>query len=175
MDHAQEQWAEEHLGIKKPRRFIVDASVLSDLDEHKTLQENIKQYRIEYEFPDGLNQLSLFEECRALTLVDDFEAMYDVTMQLLTGKSIVIRMKQPSGVKTELGAFQVTDRCQNLRAIPIIDEYPCLIIWLTEFIGAVLLKKYPPLSADVPPAAAVAETKGGRKRRGLFRRKPTAS
>jgi hypothetical protein len=175
MEQAQNQWAEEQLGIKKPRRFIVDASVLEGLDEHKKLQENIRRYMVEYEFPDGLNQLSLFEECRALTVVDDFEEMYDVTMQCLAGKSLVIRLKNPDGTKTELVALQVTNRFQNLRSYEIIDQYPCLILWLTEFIGAVLLKKLPMPRSSVPPPAA-SETKGGKKKGlGLFRRKSTGS
>jgi hypothetical protein len=157
------QWAEEQLGIKRPRRFIVDSSVLEGLEEARQMQEYVKQHLIEYEFPDGLNTLKLDEECRALTLLDDFEAMYDVTMQLLEGRSVVIRMKDPGGAAADLCAFQVTDRFQNLRAVPAIDEYPCLILWLTEYMGAVLLKKYPVPLKNAPPPEARERKKGGLK------------
>jgi hypothetical protein len=158
----KESWAEEALGVKKPRSFIVDASVLDDLESHEVLRDEIKQNHIEYEFPDGLNKLDLFEECRALALFDDFEAMYDVTMQLLAGKSVVIRIKHYDGTKTELCSFQVVDRYQDLRGVAAIDEYPCLVRWLTEFMGAMLLKKYPvPLKNALPPEAP--GTSGSRK------------
>lgn len=169
-EEARPGWAEEQLGLKKPRSFILDASVLDGLENHEILREDIKQNRLEYEFPDGLNTIDLFEECRALTLLDDFDSMYDVTMRLLTGKSVVIRMKHHNGVKTELCAFQVVDRAQNLRAIPAIDEYPCLILWLTEMIGGLLLKKYPaPLKNALPPEAP--EKTGSGKKWKLWGRK----
>jgi hypothetical protein len=159
-----QSWAEEALGIKKPRSFILDASVLDNQDLQKIIIDDTKKNRVEYEFPDGFNKLDLYEECRALTLLDDLEAMYDVTMQLLVGKSVIIRMKNKDGVKTEICSFQVVDRFQNLRAIAAIDEYPCLILWLTEFIGASLLKKYPvPLENALPPAAP--EPKDSRKQK----------
>jgi hypothetical protein len=158
-----QSWAEEALGIKKPRNFILDASILDGREAHEVVQDEIKQNHVEYEFPDGLNKLDLYEECRALTLLDDLEAMYDVTMQLLVGKSVIIRLKNKNGSKTELCSFQVVDRFQNLRAIAAIDEYPCLMLWLTEFIGATLLKKYPvPRENALPPATP--EPKGSRKR-----------
>jgi hypothetical protein len=165
-------WAEDMLGIKKPRTFMLDASILDGINEHEFVRDDVKLHRIEYVFPDGLNTLDLFEECRALTLLDDLEAMYDVTMQLLTGKSVIIYLKHYNGVKTELCAFQVVDRFQNLRAVPAIDEYPCLIVWLTEMIGGMLLKKYPvPLKDALPPEAP---EKTGSKKRLWGRKRPKA-
>ena len=176
MEQPNNQWAEEQLGLKKPRRFVLDSSVLDDLEDAKLVWEHVKQHCIEYEFPDGVNTLKLDEECRALTLLDDFDAMYDVTMQMLAGRSVVIRMKHLNGAKTEICAFQVTDRFQNLRVFPAIDEYPCLILWLAEYMGAVLLKKYPVPLKNAPPPEAREEQKtkkGGIA--GLVRRKLTKS
>jgi hypothetical protein len=168
----QQSWAEEALGIKKPRSFIVDPSILDDIDLHKVIREDIQKNRIEYEFPEGFNTLDLFEECRALTLLDDFEAMYDVTMQMIVGKSVVIRLFNYNEVKTELCRFQVVDKNQNLRAIAAIDEYPCLILWLTELIGGLLLKKYPtPLADALPkPETAQKDNKEQKKKPRLGRR-----
>jgi hypothetical protein len=69
--------------------------------------------------------------------------MYDLTMQMLVGKPVAINIKNLDGSKTELCSFQVVDRYQNLRGVEAIDEYPWLVTWLTEFIGAYISKKYP--------------------------------
>jgi hypothetical protein len=127
-------------------------SILDDLEDQKITRDDVKRNRIEYEFPGGFNRLDLFEECRALTMLDDFDAMYDITMQMLTGKSVVVRIKNHNGTKTELCSFQVVDKLQNLRAIAAIDEYPCIITWLTEMIAGTLLKKFPtPMAGTLPP------------------------
>jgi hypothetical protein len=158
--------AEDALGVKPPRSFILDMSLLDDFEDQKAARDDVKRNRIEYEFPDGFNRLDLFEECRALTMLDDFDAMYDITMQMLTGKSVVVRLKKYNGVKTELCAFQVVDRFQNLRAIAAIDEYPVIITWLTEIIAGILLKKFPtPMADTLPPEES--GTKHGRKKNPL--------
>ena len=71
--------------------------------------------------------------------------MYDITMQMLVGKIVVIKMKfTDSTIQDEvLDQFVVTDRYMNLRGVPIIDEYPILVNWLVEFIAGYLGKKYP--------------------------------
>jgi hypothetical protein len=137
-------FAEAAVGVTPPRAFLaLDASVLDHAETHKILRDDIKQNRVEYVFPDGFNEVDLLEECRALTMLDDFDTMYDFTMQMLAGKPVTIMMKNLDGSKTELCNFQVVDRYQNLRGIDAINEYPCLVTWLTEFIGAYLLKKFP--------------------------------
>jgi hypothetical protein len=143
IDNTKDSFAEEAVGVKPPRSFIMDASILEDQEEHRVLKEDIKLNRLEYVFPEGFNKIDLFEECRALNKVDDFDTMYDLMMQLLEGKPVTINLKNNDGSKTELCVFQVVDRYQNLRAIDVLDEYPSLVVWLTEFIGAQLLKKYP--------------------------------
>jgi hypothetical protein len=158
-------FAEDAVGVAPPRGFLaLDASVLDHAETHKVVKEDVKQNRIEYIFPDGLNQVDLIEECRALTMLDDFDTMYDLAMQMLVGKPVIINLKNFDGSRTELCNFQVVDRYQNLRGVGAIDEYPCLVTWLTEFIGAHLLKKYPvPLQNRLPPQEPA--KKGSRKNR----------
>jgi len=143
MENPADNFAKEAVGVTPPRSFILDASVLDMAETYRIVREDIKQNRIEYVFPEGLNKIDLFEECRALTKLDDFDTMYDYTMQKLEGKPVTINIKNYDGSKSELCSFQVVDRYQNLRGIDVIDEYPVVIVWLTEFIGADLLKKYP--------------------------------
>jgi hypothetical protein len=136
-------FAKDAVGVSLPRSFLLDASVLDQQETHKIVREDIKLNRVEYVFPVGLNQVDLLEECRALNKLDDFDTMYDLTMQMLEGKPVVINIKNFDGSRTELCNFQVVDRYQNLRGVDAIDEYPVLVTWLTEFIGAHISKKYP--------------------------------
>jgi hypothetical protein len=155
-------FAEDALGVKPPRGFILDTSVLNDLEEQEATRDYVRQNQIEYEFPDGFNRLDLLEECRALTTLDDFDVMYDLTMRMLTGKGVIVRIKNRNGTKTELCSFQIVDKSQDLRAITAIDEYPCIITWLTEIIVGTLLKKFPaPMNDTLPPEEP--ETKSGGK------------
>jgi hypothetical protein len=153
---AQDSFAEKAVGVTPPRAFLaLDASVLDHVETHEIIRDDIKQNRIEYIFPAGFNQVDLIEECRALTMLDDFDTMYDFTMQMLVGKPVVINIKNFDGSKTELCSFQVVDRYQNLRGVEAIDEYPWLVTWLTEFIGAYISKKYPlPGRSPSQPQAA---------------------
>jgi hypothetical protein len=158
---SQDAFAEEAVGVAPPRAFLaLDASVLDRAEERKIVREDVKQNRIEYVFPDGLNQVDLLEECRALTMLDDFDTMYDLTMQMLAGKPVVINIKGFNGVKAELCSFQVVDRYQNLRGVAAIDEYPCLVTWLTEFIGAHISKKFP-TPGNNPPQRESEKPAGG--------------
>ena len=69
--------------------------------------------------------------------------MYDITMQMLTGKVTVICFVEDDGTEHELAKFVTTDKFMNLRGVDIIDEYPILVNWLVEFIAGMLGKKYP--------------------------------
>jgi len=123
-------------------QFILDASVMDDMEVHEIVKEDIKQNRVRFLFPKGVNQLDLLVECRALAKLDDFDTMYDLTMQMLEGKPLTILMVCDDGSMEELCSFQVTDRYMDLRGIDVIDSFPCLVNWLTEFVGAYLTKKY---------------------------------
>jgi len=126
-----------------PKSFILDASVFDMQETYEIMKEDIKQNRIEFQFPEGLNQVDLLEECRALSKLDDFDTMYDLTMQMLEGKPLLILIKNYDGSKTVLANFQITDRYMNLRGEEAINRYPILVTWLTEFIGVHLSKKFP--------------------------------
>jgi hypothetical protein len=143
MENTAEQFAEKAVGVSPPRSFILDASVLDMAEAHRIVAEDIKLNRIIFKFPAGLNKLDLFEECRILTKLDDFDAMYDYTMRKLEGKPVEICIKNYDGSTSELCSFQVTDVYQDLHGIDAIDEHPVIVTWLTEFLGADLLKKYP--------------------------------
>jgi hypothetical protein len=159
MDNTAGKFAENAVGATPPRSFILDASVLDMAEAHRLVAEDIKQNRIVYKFPAGLNKLDLFEECRILTRLDDFDAMYDYAMRKLEGKSVEIFIKNYDGTQTELCSFQVTDIYQNLHGIDAIDEYPVIVTWLTEFLGADLLKNYPlPGNSQFPQPQAAGKT-----------------
>jgi len=158
----QETESAETAKRSAPPNFILDASVLDMQETYKIIKEDIKQNRIEYVFPDGLNQIDLFEECRALSKPNDFDTMYDLTMQMLEGKPLAILLKNFDGSKTILANFQITDRYMNLRGEEAINQYPVLVVWLTEFIGAYLSKKFP-MPGQSQPQPQASEKKGGRK------------
>jgi hypothetical protein len=171
----KDKFAEQAVGVTPPRAFLaLDASVLDHAETHKIVREDIKQNRVEYIFPDGLNQVDLLEECRALTMLDDFDTMYDLTMQMLAGKPVTINIKTLDGSKTELCSFQVVDRYQNLRGVEAVNEYPYLVTWLTEFIGAYISKKYPiPGRNPLPPQES--EKPGGKQTRSTPGKKKKAA
>jgi hypothetical protein len=159
MENTAGQFAEQAVGVTPPRSFILDASVLDMAETHRLVAEDIKQNRIAFKFPAGLNKLDLFEECRILTRLDDFDAMYDYTMRKLEGKPVEITIKNYDGSQSELCSFQVTDVYQDLHGIDAIDEHPIIVTWLTEFLGADLLKKYPlPGSSQFPQPQAAEKT-----------------
>lgn len=132
--------------------IFLDASVIKNPDIERAVKQNVQYNRIQFEFPDGFAQLRLIEECRALNALDlsnpdNFDLMYDITMQMLVGKIVAIKLKNDAGDK-EIARFLVTDRYMNLRGVPAIDEYPVIVNWLVEFIAGYLGKKYPRSLSD---------------------------
>lgn len=126
---------------------FLDSSVLKGREQEERLKISVQQEKIRFEFPQGFTQLRLIEECRALNALDttdpdNFDLMYDITMQMLVGKIVVITFVE-GNKSTELARFVVTDRYMNMRSIDIIDEYPVLMNWLVEFIAGYLGKKFP--------------------------------
>jgi hypothetical protein len=127
--------------------IFLDASVLKGREIEEKQKLDIQENKIEFSFPEGFTQLRLIEECRPLNALDmtnpdNFDLMYDITMQMLVGKIVVISFRE-NGIKQELSRFVVTDRYMNMRGVDIIDEYPVLVNWLVEFIAGYLGKKYP--------------------------------
>lgn len=128
--------------------IFLDASVLRNKTVNETVKHDIQYNKIRFEFPDGFAELRLIEECRALNALDvsnpdNFDFMFDITMQMLTGKSVFIYFIDDTDKKILLDKFIITDRYMNLRGIDIIDEYPVLVNWLVEFIAGHLAKKFP--------------------------------
>lgn len=126
---------------------FLDASVLRNKDFEEVIKYDVQQNRIRFEFPDGINQLDLIEECRAINALDitnpdNFDFMYDITIQMLVGKPVFVYYIEDKK-KEEIAHFVITDRYMNLRNIEIIDEYPVLVNWLVEFMAGMLGKKYP--------------------------------
>ena len=126
---------------------FLDASVLRNKEYEEVIKLDVQQNRIRFEFPDGYNQLRLIEECRAINALDvsdpdNFDLMYDMTVQMLTGKPVFIYYLE-EGRKTEIARFVITNRYMNLRNIDIINEYPILVNWLVEFMAGMLGKKFP--------------------------------
>lgn len=152
-------------GREAPRDFpVLDSSVMDYAQVHRAMREDVKMNNIEFLFPSGFNKLSLFEECRAYTLLDDFEAMYDITMQLLVDKDLVVNLKLDDGTTVTKAAVHVVEKFQNLRGDNFIDEYPVVITWLCEFIAEMLAKKYP-LPGNDPALPAAAKAKTGRSKK----------
>jgi len=147
--------------------IIIDASVLDMQETFGIIREDVRQNRVEYIFPDGLTQVDLIEECRALTQLDDFDTIYDLTMQMLDKKSVIINIKNLDGSKTELCSFHVVDRYMNLRGVEAINEFPCLVTWLTEFVAAYISKKFPRPGKSQPRAQDSGTTESGKKTKKL--------
>lgn len=132
---------------------FLNASSVADVDRDFLKRKQIQRNNIEFVFPDGFTQLRLIEECRALNALDvevpeNFDLMYDITMQMLTGKSVIVNFVEKDLSRVEIGKFHVTDRYMNLRGAELIDEYPILVNWLVEFIAGYLGKKYPRSSKE---------------------------
>lgn len=127
--------------------IFLDSSVLDRKPLNEEWKHDIKMEKIKFLFPEGFATLRLIEECRALNCLDvsdpdNFDFMYDITIQMLTGKPCKVIFKD-NNEEVVIGEFVVTDRYMNLRSIDIIDEYPVLVNWLVEFVAGELSKKYP--------------------------------
>ena len=126
---------------------FLDSSILRNKEFEDVIKIDVQQNRIRFEFPDGYNQLRLIEECRAINALDvsdpdNFDLMYDMTIQMLVGKPVFVYYIEDKK-KEEIAHFVITDRYMNLRSIEIIDEYPVLVNWLVEFMAGMLGKKFP--------------------------------
>ena len=127
---------------------FLNASCIADTEVDFLQKKQLQRNKIEFEFPEGFTQLRLIEECRALNALDvsepdNFDLMYDITMQMLVGKTVLVHFVNDDLSRTEIGKFHVTDRYMNLRSADIIDSYPVLVNWLVEFVAGYLGKKYP--------------------------------
>lgn len=128
--------------------IFLNADILQNKKVEEAYKYEIQYHSIEFYFPEGFTQLRLIEECRALNCLDvsdpdNFDMMYDITMQMLIGKPVFIYFVDDNGNKHEIEKFVVTDRYMNMRGVPLVDEYPILVNWLVEWIAGYLGKKFP--------------------------------
>ena len=126
---------------------FLDASILKGRVQEEQEKVDVQQNKIRFEFPQGFSDIILIEECRALNALDlsnpdNFDFMYDITMQMLNGKVVFIYFMEGSR-KVEVARFVVTSRYMDLRGVPFIYEFPIVVNWLVEFIAGYLGKKYP--------------------------------
>lgn len=164
--------AEAITGKQKARQFLtLDASVLEHAETHRIIRENIKQNMIVFCFPQGLNDLDLHEEIEALAIIEGGDnvakvsRMYDVTMQLLVDRDLQVKLRDEEGELHLLCEVHIVDRYQNMRGIELINKYPSIMLWLCDFMGEHLLKKYPlPGQIVSVPQAAPKKTKGKKAR-----------
>ena len=135
------------------QNVFLDASVLKAKQEDEIAKIDVQQHKIRFEFPQGFTDIRLIEECRALNALDvsvpdNFDLMYDITMQMLNGKVVFIYFMDGSK-KVEVARFVVTSRYMDLRGVPFINAYPVTVNWLVEFIAGYLGKKYPRSLKDI--------------------------
>lgn len=133
--------------------IFLDASILKNREAEEKEKIVVQQNRIRFEFPNGFTDIRLIEECRAINALDvsdpdNFDLMYDITMQMLNGKVVFIYYVE-DGRKTEVASFVVTSRYMDLRGVPFICAYPIVVNWLVEFIAGYLGKKYPRSLKDI--------------------------
>jgi hypothetical protein len=69
--------------------------------------------------------------------------MYDYTMMAISGKPLVVNIKNDDGSKTEIFSAFATDKYFNWNAIEAVTMYPIIIKWLVEFMKAHISKKFP--------------------------------
>lgn len=148
-------------------KVFLDASMIASKEDDVVRRLRIQRNCIEFEFPEGFTPLRLIEECRALNALDledpdNFDLMYDITMQMLVGKTVLVNFIDNKDLhRTTIGKFHVTDRYMNLRSADIIDSYPILVNWLVEFVAGYLGKKYPRSLNDIQ--AKMSEREGHMK------------
>ena len=133
--------------------IFLDASILKGQQEDAQDKIDVQLSKISFEFPQGFTELRLIEECRALNALDvtdpdNFDLIYDMTMQMLTGKPVFIYFNE-AGKKIEVARFVVTNRYMDLRGVPFICAYPIVVNWLVEFISGYLGKKFPRSLKDI--------------------------
>ena len=141
--------------------IFLDASVLKGRQADEQNKIDVQQNKIRFEFPNGFSDIRLIEECRAINALDvsipeNFDLMYDITMQMLNGKPVFIYFVD-GNKKTEVARFVVTSRYMDLRGVPFINSYPIAVNWLVEFISGYLGKKYPRSLKDIQAKVSESE------------------
>ena len=136
--------AKQVTGAERPRSFIIDSSILQDQEEYDAVKEEIKEHRVIFEFPGGMNDIDLLSRCRMLCSTDNFDLCYETVLEMLEGKPVKISLKNyDNKTTTSFAEFQIVNKDMDLKAVPILNEYPIIVNWLVEFIVGLELKKFP--------------------------------
>ena len=139
-----EDIAKQVTGQSKPRSFILDSSILQDQEEYDILKEEIKQNRVIFEFPGGINDIDVLDRCRMLCATDNFEVCYETVLEMLEGKPVRVSLRNYDNKTVSLHSeFQIVNKDMDLKSIPALNEYPIIVNWLVEFIVGLELKKFP--------------------------------
>ena len=141
--------------------IFLDASILKGRQADEQTKIDVQQNKIRFEFPNGFSEIRLIEECRAInaldvSIPDNFDLIYDITMQMLNGKPVFIYFIDGTK-KVEVARFVVTSRYMDLRGVPFINSYPIAVNWLVEFIAGYLGKKFPRSLKDIQAKVSESE------------------
>lgn len=166
--------AQQVTGVPKPRSFIVDSSVLQNQEEFDIVKEEIKQNRVIFEFPGGINDIDLLDRCRMLFSSDNFDLCYETVLAMLEGKPVKISLRNYDNKTTTLFAeFQIVNKEMDLKSIPSLNEYPIIVNWLVEFIVGLELKKFPlPLPTSMSPEKGQGKAEEKKNKKTTKKRSP---
>ena len=158
--------AQQVTGAPKPRGFIVDSSVLQNQEEYDAIKEEIKEHRVIFEFPGGVNDIDLLTRCRMLCSTDNFDLCYETVLEMLEGKPVKISLRNYDNKTTTLFAeFQVVNKDMDLKSVPVLNEYPIIVNWMVEFIVGLELKKFPLPLRSSSESQVKAEKKSKRQKK----------
>lgn len=158
--------AQQVTGASKPRSFIVDSSVLQNQEEYDAIKEEIKEHRVIFEFPGGVNDIDLLTRCRMLCSTDNFDLCYETVLEMLEGKPVKISLRNYDNKTTTLFAeFQVVNKDMDLKSVPVLNEYPIIVNWMVEFIVGLELKKFPLPLRSSSESQVKAEKKSKRQKK----------
>jgi hypothetical protein len=161
-----EDIAQQVTGVPKPRSFIVDSSVLQHQEEYDAIKEEIKEHRVIFEFPGGVNDIDLLTRCRMLCSTDNFDLCYETVLEMLEGKPVKISLRNYDNKTTTLFAeFQVVNKDMDLKSVPVLNEYPIIVNWMVEFIVGLELKKFPLPLRSSSESQVKAEKKSKRQKK----------
>ena len=158
--------AQQVTGATKQRSFIVDSSVLQHQEEYDAIKEEIKEHRVIFEFPGGVNDIDLLTRCRMLCSTDNFDLCYETVLEMLEGKPVKISLRNYDNKTTTLFAeFQVVNKDMDLKSVPVLNEYPIIVNWMVEFIVGLELKKFPLPLRSSSESQVKAEKKSKRQKK----------
>lgn len=152
-----------------PNFISLDASTLDDKDDMELVREFVKLNRVTFRIlgcnsNNVFSNVSLHEQCRALCDIENFDMMYDFTMQVLLGKKLQIFLRDDKGKNIIVGNSTITDKFDDMRLVfPVLADYPIIMNWLVEFIAGLLGKKFPLPTKDLGRKAAKKYQSRGKK------------